>query len=172
MAKYARSSEYAAPLSRVSFLGCRGSVVVTQVVNSSYCAAETRKTPRRNDSGGGGGGGGEGGSSSSSSSSEEEESRKRKVRGLAIYQERRGSLNEVLWRLLCLLALKVEFSLCHPLGQASSSASDSSTGGVFVEYRQFTMETAKRQDLVIPWRTAAGATVCPFLPRRKPIVAA
>ena len=46
MARYARWGEYAAPLCRVSFWGCRGSVVVTRVVNSSYCAAEKRKTPR------------------------------------------------------------------------------------------------------------------------------
>lgn len=36
------------------------------------------------------------------------------------------------------------------------------------EYRQQEMDTAKRQDLVIPWRAAVGATCCPFHLVRQP----
>ena len=48
-------------------------------------------------------------------------------------------------------------------GRRETQPATASVHTSLVESRRRTMERAKRQDLVIPWEAADGATYCPFL---------
>lgn len=62
--------------------------------------------------------------------------------------------------------------LCHPQDRPQAQPVTAPAHTSLVEYRLRVMERAKRQDLVIPWNAAAGATCCPFLLRRQPMAIA